>query len=159
VGANVVGVDINDDKLAFARSMGATATVNAATVDSVVDAVLDLTGGGAHVSVDALGSPETCFNSVANLRKRGKHIQVGLMVGDHSRSPVPMDKVIANELEIIGSHGMQAHKYPALLALMAAGKLSPERLVNKTISLDEAPDELAAMDSFQGTGITVIDRF
>lgn len=112
LGANVVAIDIHDEKLDFARSAGAVATVNAANQDDVVRQVMELTAGGAHVSVDALGSPVTCFNSVANLRKRGKHIQVGLMMADHRHAAVPMDQVIANELEIIGSHGMQAHKYP-----------------------------------------------
>src|SRR5208283_4615887 len=55
LGANVVAVDIADDKLALARSLGAAATVNAAKVADVVEAVLELTGGGAHVSLDALG--------------------------------------------------------------------------------------------------------
>ena len=159
VGANVVGIDIREEKLAFARSIGAAATVNAATTKDVVAAVVDLTGGGAHVSMDALGSPVTCFNSIASLRKRGKHIQVGLMAAEQSQPAVPMDRIIANELEILGSHGMQAHKYPALLAMIRAGKLAPEKLVGKTISLEEAPDELANMDSFKGTGITIIDRF
>ena len=159
VGANVVGIDINEEKLAFARSIGAGATVNAATTEDVVKAVVELTGGGAHVSMDALGSPVTCFNSIASLRKRGKHIQVGLMVAGHRRPAVPMDKIIANELEILGSHGMQAHKYPALLAMIRAGKLSPGKLVGKRIRLEEAPDELANMDSFKGTGITIIDKF
>lgn len=158
MGANVVGIDISEEKLDFARSIGSTETVNASTSEDVVQAIVDLTGGGAHVSIDALGSPDTCFNSIANLRKRGKHIQVGLMLAEHSQPAVPMDKVIANELEILGSHGMQAHKYPALLAMILAGKLSPEKMVGKTISLEEAPDELVNMDSFKGTGVTVIDR-
>ena len=81
------------------------------------------------------------------------------MVGDYRHSSVPMDKIIANELEILGSHGMQAYKYPALLALIRSGKLFPEKLVEKTISLDEALVELANMNSFKGTGIKVIDRF
>ena len=159
LGANVVAIDINDEKLDFAKSIGAVATVNATKSVALVEDIVDLTEGGAHVSVDALGSPVTCFNSVTNLRKRGKHIQVGLMLADHKHPAVPMDKVIANELEIIGSHGMQAHKYSALLAMIQAGKLSPEKLVGKTISLDESLTELTNMDSFDGTGITVIDSF
>lgn len=170
LGANVVAIDIDDDKLDFARSAGAAATVNAANKedvvrqvatnrDDIVRQVMELTGGGAHVSVDALGSPVTCFNSIANLRKRGKHIQVGLMMADHRHAAVPMDQVIANELEIIGSHGMQAHKYPELLAMIRAGKLHPEKLVGKTIRLEDAPEALTTMDRHTGTGVTVIDRF
>lgn len=159
LGANVVAVDITDEKLDFARTIGAAATVNAAETEDVVQEIIDLTGGGAHVSVDALGSSVTCFNSIANLRKRGKHIQVGLMLADQRHPAIPMDRVIANELEILGSHGMQAHKYPALLSMIRAGKLFPEKLIQKTISIEESLAELVNMDSFSGTGITVIDRF
>ncbi|CAB5081767.1 Alcohol dehydrogenase (EC [Olavius algarvensis associated proteobacterium Delta 3] len=159
LGANVVGVDINDEKLDFAKLIGATATVNASNTEAVAQKIIDLTEGGAHVSIDALGSPVTCFNSIVNLRKRGKHIQVGLMLADHRHPAVPMDQIIANELEILGSHGMQAHKYSELLLMIRAGKLFPEKLVQKTISLEESLDELVTMDSFSGTGITVIDKF
>jgi alcohol dehydrogenase len=159
LGANVVAIDIGDEKLDFAQTIGAVASVNSKKTEDVVEEVLDITEGGAHVSIDALGSPVTCFNSVANLRKRGRHVQVGLMLEDHSHSAVPMDKIIANELEIVGSHGMQAHKYSALLAMIQAGKLFPEKLIGKTISLEESLDELAKMDSFGGTGITVITEF
>lgn len=158
LGAFVVAVDITGEKLEFARSVGAAATVNAREVADVVEAVRDLTQGGAHLSIDALGSPQTCFNSVANLRKRGKHVQVGLMVGDHAHPSVPMDRVVAHELEILGSHGMQAHRFPAVLDMIRAGKLHPEKLIGKTISLQQAPEELMQMDNFSGTGVTVIDR-
>ena len=81
------------------------------------------------------------------------------MLADQRHPAIPMDRVIAYELEILGSHGMQAHKYPALFQMMQAGKLHPERLIGKTISLEEALEELVTMDKFRGTGITVIDRF
>ncbi|MBT8372583.1 MAG: zinc-dependent alcohol dehydrogenase family protein [Desulfobacterales bacterium] len=159
LGANTVAIDIRDEKLDFARSIGAVATVNATNAENVVEEVLDITQGGAHISIDALGSPATCFNSVANLRKRGKHVQVGLMLADQRHPAVPMDKVIANELEILGSHGMQAHKYPALLAMIQAGKLRPQILIGKTINLEESLEALINMNSFGGTGVTVINEF
>jgi alcohol dehydrogenase len=159
LGANVVAVDITEEKLAFARSIGAFATVNGLGTADVAAAVREITGGGAHVSVDALGSQVTCFNSIANLRKRGKHIQIGLMAGEQRHPNIPMDQVIANELEILGSHGMQAYRYPAMLEMIRAGKLQPEKLVGRTITLDQAITELTNMDNFSGTGVTVIDRF
>ena len=159
LGANVVGIDIRDEKLDFARSIGAAATVNAATTEDVIEAVLDITEGGAHVSIDALGNPVTCYNSVANLRKRGKHIQVGLTLADQRHPIVPMDRIVANELEILGSHGMQAYKYPAMLAMIRRGKLRPEKLIGKTISLEQSLEELVNMDHFHGTGVTVINEF
>ena len=159
VGANVVGVDISEEKLGLARRLGAVATVNASTVPSVVHAVVGITGGGAHVSIDALGHPTTCFNSISCLRRRGKHVQVGLMLADHSTPSIPMAKVIAYELELLGSHGMQAHRYDAMLAMIESGKLAPGKLVGRTITLDESIEALMSMDRFEGSGVTVVTKF
>jgi len=159
VGANVVAIDISDDKLAMARAMGAVATVNATKVANVVEAVTDITQGGVHVSLDALGHPTTCFNSISNLRRRGKHIQVGLMLAENSTPAIPMAKVIAHELEILGSHGMQAHRYGAMLDMVQSGKLTPERLIGKKITLEQAIDALMNMDKFEVSGVTVVTEF
>jgi alcohol dehydrogenase len=158
-GASVIAIDITEEKLDLARSIGAVATVNATEVGDVVERVVEITQGGAHVSIDALGSPDTSFNSIANLRKRGKHIQVGLMLASHRHSAIPMDKVIANELEILGSHGIQAHRYSAILEMIQAGKLDPGKMVTRTINLDESAHELTKMDKFHGAGVTVINKF
>ena len=159
VGAQVIAIDINADTLNMAQELGAVASINAAEKGDVVKKLQALTKGGAHVSIDALGSQVTCFNSISGLRKRGKHIQVGLMTGDHRHPKIPMDKVIANELEIIGSHGMQAFRYPEMLNMITTGKLSPEKLIEKTITLEEATTALPDMNKFENKGIWVIDRF
>jgi alcohol dehydrogenase len=159
LGARVVAVDISEEKLRLARALGAVAAVNASTVPSVVDAVVDITRGGAHVSIDALGHPKTCLDSISNLRRRGRHVQVGLMLADHATPRIPMAKVIAHELELRGSHGMQAHRYDAMLAMIQSGKLAPEKLVGRTISLEESIEALISMDRFEGTGVTVVTRF
>lgn len=159
IGANVVAIDISDSALELARSLGAVATVNASRESDVVEAVKAITQGGAHVSLDALGHPTTCFNSISNLRRRGKHVQVGLMLGDHTTPAVPMSKVIAHELEILGSHGMQAHRYGPMLDMIRAGKLQPERMVRREISLSASIEALTNMNRFEGTGVTVITDF
>jgi alcohol dehydrogenase len=159
IGAHVVGIDVADDKLALARELGAVATINAAVVDDVAAAVIELTRGGAHVSIDALGHPTTCFNSVSCLRKRGKHVQVGLLLGDESAPRIPMSKVVANELELLGSHGMQAHRYGAMLDMTLSGKLRPEKLIGERISLEDSIDALMNMGKFQSVGVTVVTRF
>jgi len=159
LGAQVIAVDIHEETLRLARELGAMAAINGSQNPDIVEEVRTLTHGGAHVSIDALGSAATCFNSVANLRKQGKHIQVGLMTGDHQHAKVPMDQVLAHELEIIGSHGMQAFKYPEMLDMVQQGKLHPEKLIEKTISLEEVPHALPDMDKFENTGVWVIDTF
>jgi alcohol dehydrogenase len=159
LGANVVAIDISDEKLEFAKSIGAAAIVNSRQVENTIEAIKDITGGGAHVSIDALGSPEICFNSISSLRKRGRHIQVGLMEAEHRQTSTPINLVVANELEILGSHGMQAHKYAEMLEMIRHGKLQPQKLIGKTVSLEDAAQELVNMNSFTATGVTVIDKF
>jgi alcohol dehydrogenase len=159
LGANVIAIDIGAQQLAFASELGAIAAINALETDNVVDAVREISQGGAHVSIDALGSQQTCFNSIANLRKRGKHIQVGLMTGDHQHPRIPMDRVLADELEVIGSHGMQAFRYKEMLAMITHGKLMPEKLVGELISLEDSLDALAKLDQFSNIGMTVINKF
>lgn len=157
LGANVVAIDLAEARLARARELGAAATINAREVSSVVEAVREITGGGAHVSIDALGSRETCFNSIAGLRRRGRHVQVGLMLGDETDAVVPMAQVIAHELEILGSHGMQAWRYDAMLAMIQSGRLRPDRLIGETLSLAAAIPVLTAMDRHPPEGIAIID--
>lgn len=156
-GANVVAIDLNEDKLALARELGAAATLVAGP--DIVERVVEATHGGAHVSLDALGHPSTCFNSIANLRRRGRHAQIGLMLGENATPRIPMSKVIAHELQLFGTHGMQAWRYDAMLEMILAGRIAPSRLIGREIALDEAPAALMAMDRFDGIGITVVTRF
>jgi alcohol dehydrogenase len=151
-GARVVAVDIDQAKLARARSLGAEAVA----ADDVVAAVRELTGGGAHVSIDALGAPVTMTNSIRCLRKRGRHAQVGLLLGDHRSPAVPMARVIAHELRVLGVHGMAVRHYPGMLSAIAGGSVRPGELVAKTIRLDGVGDELASMGSFAQEGVTVV---
>ncbi|QFZ76253.1 alcohol dehydrogenase catalytic domain-containing protein [Streptomyces fagopyri] len=153
-GARVVAVDLSPRALELARTFGAVETVDAARAEDTAAAVRELTGGGAHLSLDALGSPVTCAASVNGLRRRGRHVQVGLL----PEAPVvPMARVIGLELELLGSHGMQAHAYPRMLELVRAGVLRPDLLVTSTVALDRAPAALAAMGTAPGTGVTVIE--
>ena len=150
--ARVIAVDIAAEKLALAQACGAEIVVDATKLADVAGAIRELTGGGAHVSLDALGSPATCRNSILSLRKRGRHIQVGLLQTD---PPLPMSQLIARELEIRGTHGLQAREYVGMLDLITKGKLHPEKLLGRTITLPEVGAELAAMDSFRSVGVTV----
>jgi alcohol dehydrogenase len=118
--------------------------------------VLDATNGGAHLSVDAIGDARAAAASVRSLRRRGRHVQVGLLHGGEVMTALPMDRVIAFELQVHGSHGMAAHEYPAMLALVVSGALRPDLLVGAVIGLDDAADALTAMDRNAGGGMTVI---
>lgn len=160
-GAQVLAVDLQDSKLAMAAELGANAILNAASEQepNLVDTIRELTNGGPHVSVDAIGNAQVLFDSVSSLRKRGRHIQVGLLTGEACNCEIPMDRVISNELEIIGSHGMQAHRYDQMLQMITAGKLAPEKLIGRKISLEESIPVLTSMEKFDGVGVTIITEF
>ncbi len=158
-GAQVIAIDINEDQLSLAKSLGADVTLNANDSADIAAEVVDITAGGAHVSVDALGHPITCVNSVRSLKRRGKHIQVGLLLADQVHPPIPMDRVVAWELEVIGSHGMQAYRYDAMLAMIESGQLEPRKLLGQTISLEQSIEAMTSMDQFDSTGVTVITEF
>ena len=151
-GAQVIAVDIDERKLARARELGAVAGVSSDVVESIVE----LSGGGAHVSIDALGSKVTCANSVSCLRRQGRHAQVGLLLADEAHVDVPMGRVIGRELRILGVHGMAVRHYDAMLRAVASGAVRPGELVAKTIDLDEVGDEVASMGSFAQEGVTVV---
>ena len=159
LGANVIAVDISDDALALAKQMGAAATLNANDVADVAEAIHEITQGGAHLSLDALGHPITAVNSVKSLKRLGRHVQVGLLLADQSTPPIPMDRVVAHELTIVGSHGMQAHRYDAMLAMILSGKLQPEKLLNQTISLEQSIGALMGMGQASNPGVTVVTEF
>ncbi|GAB7037895.1 MULTISPECIES: zinc-dependent alcohol dehydrogenase family protein [Catenuloplanes] len=157
-GARVVAVDTSAGARELARRHGADVVLEAmAGEDAVAAAIRDLTGGGAHVSIDAVGSAATCVSSVRSLRRRGRHVQVGLLPAVAGAPPVPMDLVIAWELELRGSHGMAAHAYPALLELVASGALRPDLLVADTMGLAAAADALTTMDRPAVPGIRLAD--
>jgi alcohol dehydrogenase len=152
IGARVVAVDVSPAALTLAAELGAEVCIDVSDTTPgdeeaarVGSAVRDATDGGVHVSLDASGRPTTCAASVGSLRRRGRHVQVGLLPAGLGVPPLPMERVIGQELEIVGSHGMAAHAYPELLAAVSSGRLRPERLVTRRIGLDEIPAALVAM--------------
>ena len=155
LGAPVVAIDVDDDTLSLAGKLGADICIDARETDPA-EAVQELLGG-AHVSIDALGSAATCRSSILSLRKRGRHVQVGLLLEDERSVAVPMDRVIARELELRGVHGMAVGRYHALLELIARGSLRPARLIGRTIGLEDAGAELASMGAFAQRGVSVIE--
>jgi len=152
-GARVVAVDISPAALERAAALGADVVP---MDEQAVDAVRTLTGGGAHVALDAYGSRATSTASVRSLRPRGRHVQVGLLLDDEAAPVIGMGRVIADELELLGSHGISVGEYAAMIADVVAGRLRPEESIGLTIGFDDLPGALAAMDRPAATaGMTV----
>jgi alcohol dehydrogenase len=157
LGARVVAVDLGEQARHLAIELGADEVIDPAETSDAAARIVELTDGGAHVSVDAVGAPAVAAASVRCLRRRGRHVQVGLLLGGNATAGLPMDLVVARELQVLGSHGMPAGDYPAMLELIARGELDPRRLVRSVIDLAAAPAALMAMDEpSPSPGITVI---
>lgn len=154
-GARVVAVDIDTDKLELARRLGASAAIDARAVDPVAS-IREASDGGVHVTVDALGSPETAAQGVRSLRKRGRHLQLGLLLGDHATPPVPMFELIKRELTIVGGHGMPARRYPDLLRFVAERSIDVGALVGDTRPLEDAHAVMESMARFAPRGVTLL---
>ncbi|WP_247002118.1 zinc-dependent alcohol dehydrogenase family protein [Halosolutus gelatinilyticus] len=160
LGASVVAVDVRDEPLAMATTLGADATVDASAVDDVAAEIEAITDGGAHVSVDALGRAETCRNSVDCLRSRGAHVQVGLTTdAERGEVSLPIDEITRWDVSFLGSRGMPPSRYDELLRMIDAGRLEPERLVTNRVGLEDVSDRLAAMTDYETSGIEVVTAF
>jgi alcohol dehydrogenase len=159
-GARVVAVDPGAAARARATELGAAHVVDPsglADPPAVGTRVRALTGGGAQVALDGLGSEATLVAGLESLRPRGRHVQVGLLVGDEARPAVPLGRLVGQELSLHGSHGMSAKDYPPMLARIASGALRPDLLVGRVVGLDRVGAELAAMGGEPaGAGMTVV---
>ncbi|WP_414945220.1 alcohol dehydrogenase catalytic domain-containing protein [Amycolatopsis sp. cmx-11-32] len=161
-GASVVAVDPSPPARALAARMGAALAVDPSAFDgheAVAAHVRDLTGGGAHVSLDCLGSPATCAASIGGLRKRGRHVQAGLMPPARGIAPIPMHRVIGGELEIVGIHGLQAHEYPEMLRVVETAGIDLAGMIDRRVGLDDVPAVLAEMNDPvpARAGVTVVE--
>jgi D-arabinose 1-dehydrogenase-like Zn-dependent alcohol dehydrogenase len=155
LGANVIAVSRSQSKLDKARELGATHVVTAG--DDTVQAIQDYTGGGAHVSLDCLGTTATWLPSIFSLRTRGRLARLGLSGSEEQGMlPLPADVVVFRELTIVGSAGMQARCYPEMLRMIAAGRLSPASLVSQEVSLEQVSGVLESMSDYNTIGCAVL---
>jgi len=159
MGARVIAVDLDDRKLELAKAVGAADVINGKKTDPV-KAVMDLTHGGADVSVDALGIAVTCRNAVTSLRKRGRHIQIGLTSQlEKGEVALPVDQIVFKEIQFTGSLAIQSFRYASMLSMVERGRLEPKKLITETIPLEKAFGVIEQMSKFENVGISVINQF
>jgi alcohol dehydrogenase len=157
LGARSIAVDLDPAKLTLAKSIGADELIDARREPDVAARVFELTGGGADVSIDALGSSLTLRQSIESLRKRGRHVQVGLMIGEAGETTLPMGRIIANELVLLGSHGIAARSYADVFELISSRRIPLQRILGPRLALRDVPTQLEGMGGFAGLGIALVD--
>ena len=155
LGAQIVAVDVSRDALALAQQSGADLLLDATTVDSVDEAIHEMVGGG-HVSVECLGHAVTAANSVRCLRPLGRHVQIGLFPS--ATADFPISRVIRDELEVLGVHGLSASRVPQVLDLVASGQFDPTAVVTQRLGVDDIPEALPAMGRFATSGVSLVTR-
>ena len=158
LGARLIVTDIVQEKLDHALGLGADYAVNAAD-GTAAEQIKDITDGGAHVSVEALGFPATVAASIACLRPLGRHVQVGLPVGHHAVQEVNLNTVYMGNLALYGTRGMPAHRYPSLLSLIEGGHVDLSPIVAREVALSETGAELAKFNGPTPPGVAVITDF
>jgi propanol-preferring alcohol dehydrogenase len=159
LGAQVIAVDINPANLELATRMGAQFTVNSRQTDAIA-AVMEITQGGAHVSVDALGIAETCLGGILSLRKSGRHVQLGITTkAEAGYIALPIDVIVYKELRLIGSLGMPAHRFSQMLPMIVQGKLTPAKLINREVRLSDVGSIFESMTKATNSGAFVVTDF
>lgn len=155
LGARVIAVDIREEALEKASEIGAHATVHG---EGVPEKIRETTGGGAAISIDALGIEATCRNSISCLAALGQHLQMGLTTSaERGEISLPTDSMVGREIDFLGSRGMPPTKYDELLGFVESGAIDPGALVTRTVPLGAVPERIAAMDEFTATGIEVCE--
>ncbi len=156
LGAQVIGIDPNPTARTMAQSLGADHALGA----DALEQLKQITQGGAHVSVEAIGLTSAFAASLASLRKLGRHVQVGMPTGNHAKPPLPLlDLVYSNQLSLFGMRGLSAAGFAPLLHLIETGKLDLTPLITGHISLGDVQAVFEDMDRFAATGVQVVTDF
>lgn len=159
IGARAIGIDINPEKLALASLLGAEATFLASKTNTALGEITELTQGGAHVSIDALGSPATFDAAMFSLRKMGRLVQIGMPTGAGTKPPVNLARLYSHQLTIHGTRGLPPQRFSGLFKLIFQGRLDPSGMIESEIALDQITPALERLSTFEGRGVQVITGF
>ena len=119
-----------------------------------------LTGGGAQVSVDALGIEATMLNSVNSLRKGGVHVQIGITsAAEAGEVALPIDLITMSEIEFRGSLGLPNQNYSAMLNMVRLGQAAPGDDHRRADQHQRRARRVDSMTTFQTMGFTTITDF
>ncbi|MCP4358359.1 MAG: alcohol dehydrogenase catalytic domain-containing protein [Chloroflexi bacterium] len=153
VGAQVIAVDIIEQKLTWAQEMGAHVALNATEYERIDKEIRKLTGGGADIGFEAIGNPLVQKQTFNSLRTGGRFVVVGFA---DKPTTLNLGKVMYREMEIIGSLGCRAVDYPRVLELARQGKIKVKELVTARFALDDINDGLDVLRAGQGIRSVVI---
>jgi succinate semialdehyde reductase (NADPH) len=153
----VIAIDVNDEKLQLARTLGATHVVNSRDLDPV-ERVRELTGGrGVDVAFEALGSAATARTAIHLVDDGGRVVLVGIAPAGVT-ADLDIAHVVRRKIQVLGSYGARARTdMPAVLELVAAGTIKVDAIISDRFSLADAADAYARLSAGRIIGRAVID--
>lgn len=136
--SEIIAVDVQDEKLQKAKTLGATQTVNAKH-ENAVEKIKEITGGmGVDIAVEALGKPQTFLQCTQSVRDGGKAIMIGL-TDSSARGEVDINRLVRRQIKIIGSYGGRARQdLPKLVKLAESGIFNLRAAVSRKCKFEEA---------------------
>jgi alcohol dehydrogenase len=149
----VVAIDLSDEKLTLAKSLGATDVVNASRPDAIAH-VKEITGGGVDYAFEMAGSVHAMELAYRVTRRGGMTVTAGLSHPEH-KWPVQHVNLVAEERTVKGSYigsAVPARDIPRYIALFQQGKLPVDRLLSERLALTDINagfDRLAAGKSIR----------
>ncbi|MFQ5433930.1 MAG: zinc-binding dehydrogenase, partial [Anaerolineae bacterium] len=153
VGGNVIAVDIMDEKLEWAKKLGAQTAVNSANIERVDKEIRKLTGGGADIGFECIGNPVVQGQTFNSLRTGGRFVVVGFA---NKPTTLNLGKVMYREMEIVGSLGCRAVDYPRVIELARQGKIKVKELVTAKFPLDQINEGLDVLRAGAGIRSVVV---
>lgn len=133
---NIIAVDLDNEKLALAKRLGANQGLNPKESD-VPAAVREATGGnGADASFEVVGHSDTVLTAIRALRKGGTVVLIGNL---SPNVELPLQEVVSREISVLGSCASSG-EYPECIDLLASGSVDVDPLISLKASLEEAPD-------------------
>jgi Zn-dependent alcohol dehydrogenase len=146
-GGHVIAVDLSDERLELARTLGAAEAINPDQVERIDKHVKNLTGGGVDVAFEAIGTPDTIRLGFDLLRRGGRLCVIGFSPDD---VPLSAAKIMFYELEVVGSLGCGGSLYPEIIDLVREGRLNLDPIVSGTLPLSEINDGFDYMRKGEG---------
>jgi S-(hydroxymethyl)glutathione dehydrogenase/alcohol dehydrogenase len=154
--AQIIAVDIRDDKLAAARQLGATHGINATTAEAIAE-VMAITGGrGVEVAIEALGRPDTLVNAFMMTRDGGRVVVIGIAPGA-TTAGIEITRLVRRGIAIMGSYGSRVRTdMPDVLGLAAHGLISVSRPITRRYRLEQADAAYAALNRGEIVGRAIV---
>jgi S-(hydroxymethyl)glutathione dehydrogenase/alcohol dehydrogenase len=154
--ADVIAIDIRDDKLEEVRKLGATRTVNASKGDPVAQ-VMELTKGrGVDVAIEALGRPETVSNAFMMTRDGGRTVVIGLGSGQAAAS-IEVTRLVRRSIRLTGSYGCRVRTdMPEIVSLAARGLIDVTKSISRRYRLEDCADAYQALNRGEIMGRAIL---